>query len=193
MPEVVMESPLASLLRQGPRMLRVDGRECALGEIPLVEMWTLRGNRDDGVFAAAVLQHTGLSLPVVANSAHIEPQRQLLWMGPDEWLLKVGDGQGEAMTSALAGALQGRHSAIIEVGHGNTTLSVQGAGAADLLSRGCPLDLHARVFPGGSLAQTHIAKANATLLCLQAGTSYELTVRRSFANYLFHWLCAAGE
>ncbi|MBC7705349.1 MAG: sarcosine oxidase subunit gamma, partial [Rhodoferax sp.] len=98
-----------------------------------------------------------------------------------------------AIAVALRAALQGRHSALIDVGHGNTTLSVQGPGAADLLSRGCPLDLHLRAFPNGSLAQTHIAKANATILCLQAGTSYELTVRRSFANYLFHWLCAAGE
>ena len=192
MAEVVMESPLASLLRKGPRMLRVDGRECALGEIPLVEMWTLRGNRDDGGFAAAVLQHTGLSLPVAANSASIDPQRQLLWMGPDEWLFKVRDGKGDAIANALRAALQGRHSAVIDVGHGNATFSVQGPGAADLLSRGCPLDLHVRGFPNGSLAQSHIAKANATVLCLQAGTSYELTLRRSFANYLFHWLCAAG-
>ncbi|MBP7574355.1 MAG: sarcosine oxidase subunit gamma, partial [Rhodoferax sp.] len=76
---------------------------------------------------------------------------------------------------------------------GNTTLTVKGAAAADLLSRGCPLDLHPRVFPAGALAQTHIAKAGATVLCLEAATSFELTVRRSFADYLFRWLCEAGQ
>ena len=192
MPEVVQSSPLAGQLQQGPRMLRVDGRDCALAEIPRVEMWNLRGNGADADFTAAVLQHTGLHLPLQANGASIDPQRQLLWMGPDEWLLKVGDGHGDAIATALRAAFQGRHSAVIDVGHGNTPFSVKGPGAADLLSRGCPLDLHERGFPTGSLAQSHVAKANATVLCLQAGTSYELTVRRSFANYLFHWLCAAG-
>jgi sarcosine oxidase subunit gamma len=193
MPEVVKNSPLAGQLSKGPRLLQVDGRECALAEIPFVEMWNLRGNADDASFPAAVLQHTGLHLPLKANGASIDPQRQLLWMGPDEWLLKISGGRGEPVAVALRAAFQGRHSAVIDVGHGNTTLSLQGPGAADLLSRGCPLDLHARAFPTGSLAQSHIAKTNATVLCLQAGTSYEITVRRSFANYLFHWLCAAGE
>ena len=193
MPEAVIESPLAGLMRQAPKLLHADGRECLLAEVPLVDMWTLRGNAGDARFADAVLQATGMHLPLKANSASIDPQRQLLWMGPDEWLLKTGDGQGGAMVSALSAALQGQHSAVVEVGHGNTTLSLKGPGAADLLARGCPLDLHVRAFPTGSLAQSHVAKANVTLLCLQAGTHYELTVRRSFASYLFEWLTAAGS
>ena len=193
MPEAVIESPLAGLMRQAPKLLHADGRECLLAEVPLVDMWTLRGNAGDARFADAVLQATGMHLPLKANSASIDPQRQLLWMGPDEWLLKTGDGQGGAMVSALSAALQGQHSAVVEVGHGNTTLKLQGPGAADLLARGCPLDLHVRAFPTGSLAQSHVAKANVTLLCLQAGTHYELTVRRSFASYLFEWLTAASS
>ncbi len=193
MPEVVQSSPLTGPLNKGPRVLRADGRECALAEMPPVDMWSLRGNARDASFTAAVLQHTGLHLPLKANGASIDPQRQLLWMGPDEWLLKINSGRGAPVAAALRAAFEGRHSAVIDVGHGNTTLSLQGPGAADLLARGCPLDLHVRAFPTGSLAQSHIAKANATILCLQAGTSYELTVRRSFAHYLFHWLSAAGE
>ena len=63
---------------------------------------------------------------------------------------------------------------------------------ADLLSRGCPLDFHASVFAAGQVAQSHISRANATILCKQAGSHYEVTVRRSFADYLFRWLCAAA-
>jgi sarcosine oxidase subunit gamma len=193
MPDVVLSSPLAEVLAQGKRVLQVDGRECALGEIAFVEMFSLRGDAADARFTQAVLQHTGMHLPQRANTASIDPQRQLLWMGPDEWLLKVRDAQGDAIATALGAALQGVHSAVVDVGHGNTTLTLEGPAAADLLARGCPLDLHARVFPAGAMAQTHIAKASATVLCLAAGTHYELTVRRSFADYLFRWLCAAGE
>ena len=192
MPDVVLRSPLAEVLAQGERVLQVDGRSCALGEIAFVEMLNLRGDAADARFTQAVLQYSGMHLPRRANTASIDPQRQLLWLGPDEWLLKLRDGEGDAIASALRAALSGVHSAVVDVGHGNTTLTLEGPAAADLLARGCPLDLHARVFPAGAMAQTHVAKAGATVLCLAPTTHYELTVRRSFADYLFRWLCEAG-
>jgi sarcosine oxidase subunit gamma len=118
--------------------------------------------------------------------------RQLFWLGPDEWLLKTAGGTGETIEASLRDALADKHFSVVQVGSGNTTFSVQGAAAADLLSRGCPLDLHASSFPAGSLAQSHISKANIVIYCLQVQTSYEVTVRRSFAEYLFKWLCEAG-
>ena len=193
MPDVVMESPLAGIVRLGQRVLTVDGQSCTLAEIPFVEMLNVRGNPGDARFTQAVLAATGLALPTQPNTASMGHQRQLLWLGPDEWLLKLRDGQGDPMESALRAALQGQHCSLVQVGSGNTTLTVRGPAAADLLSRGCPLDLHPRVFAAGALAQTHIAKAGATVLCVQAGTSFELTVRRSFADYLFRWLCEAGQ
>lgn len=193
MPDVVMQSPLAGIDRLGQRVLNVNGKSCALSEIPFVQMLNIRGNAADVRFVPAVLDATGLNLPVQANTASLSPTRQLLWLGPDEWLLKLKDGQCDGVESALYSALQGQHGALVRVGDGNTTLTVQGPAAADLLSRGCPLDLHPRVFPACSLAQTHIAKTGATVLCLEATTSFELTVRRSFADYLFRWLCEAGS
>ena len=190
---VVMSSPLAGLAGQPQRGLQGEGRECLLAEIPFDGMLNLRGNSGDARFVSVVLKCSGMHLPTRANSASIDPQRQLLWLGPDEWLLKVRDGQVTAIADALRTALQGVHSAVVDVGHGNTTFALQGPGAADLLARGCPLDLHPRGFPTGALAQSHIAKAGATLLCLQAGSHYEVTLRRSFADYLFHWLSAAGD
>ena len=193
MSEMVLESPLASITRLGQRLLRVDGHSCTLGEIPFVAILNVRGDAADVGFAQAVLAASGLHLPVQANTASLAEQRQLLWMGPDEWLLKLQDGQGAAVEAALRQGLQGRHFSLVQVGDGNTTLTVQGAAAADLLSRGCPLDLHPRAFGTGALAQTHVAKAGAMVLCREAGTHFELTVRRSFADYLYRWLCEAGD
>ncbi len=190
--DAVLNSPLSGLLGRQPRDLQVDGRPCSLVEIPFVDMLNLRGDASDPRFSKALLDTTGMVLPTKANTASIDPQRQLLWLGPDEWLLKLRDRQGEAMAVALESALQGLHSAVVDVGHGNTTLLVQGPASADLLARGCPLDLHPRVFPTGALAQSHVAKAGATVLCIYAGIQYELTVRRSFADYLVRWLCEAG-
>lgn len=193
MTNVVLESPLVGIARLGKRELHVDNRSCLLDEVALLDMLNLRGDASDATFAQAVQQATGLDLPVTANTASVSAERQLLWLGPDEWLLKAPNGQGEAIETALRAALAGKHFSVVQVGSGNTTLTVQGPAAADLLSCGCPLDLHPRAFPDGALAQSHIAKANVVLRCVQAGQSYEVTVRRSFADYLFKWLCEAGS
>lgn len=193
MTEIVLESPLVGVARLGKRELHVDNRSCWLDELPLRDLINLRGNPRDAGFAQAVQQATGLALPVQANSASRSAERQLLWLGPDEWLLKLPLGQGDAVEAALRAALAGSHFSAVQVGSGYTTLSLHGPAAADLLARGCPLDLHARAFPDGALAQSHMAKANIVVLCLQAEQNYELTVRRSFAEYVFLWLCEAGR
>ncbi len=193
MTNVTLETPLVNIARLGKRELSVDGRNCLLDEIALLDMLTLRGDASDPAFAAAVLSVTGLALPVVANTASVGNGRQLFWLGPDEWLLKTAGGSGDALEAALRAELAGKHISVVQVGSGNTTFTVQGAAAADLIARGCPLDLHARSFPDGSLAQSHIAKANVVIYCLQAEASFEITVRRSFAEYLFKWLCEAGS
>ena len=193
MTNVVLESPLVGIARLGKRELHVDNRSCLLDEVALLDMLNLRGDASDAAFVQAVQQATGLDLPVKANTASVTAERQLLWLGPDEWLLKLPSGEGEAIEAALRAALMGKHFSVVQVGSGNTTLTVQGPAAADLLSCGCPLDLHPRAFPDGALAQSHIAKANVVLRCVQAGQSYEVTVRRSFADYLFKWLCEAGS
>lgn len=192
MTEAVLQSPLAGVLDPAGRTLRVDGRSCSLAEIPFDAMLNLRGAAADARFADAVLGCAGLALPLQANTASLAARRQLLWLGPDEWLLKLRDGTGTAVANRLRAALQGLHCAVVEVGDGNTSLRVQGPGAADLLARGCPLDLHPRAFADGALAQTHIARCSTTIVCLQAGVHYEITVRRSFADYLVRWLCEAG-
>jgi sarcosine oxidase subunit gamma len=192
MPEVVMESPLVGIERPSHRVMQVDGRNCSLSEVPFMAMLNLRGNSGDAAFTQAIGAATGLRLPVQANTCAMNGQRQLLWLGPDEWLLKTSHGQGEALMDALRSALRGLHAAVVAVGDGNTTLTVEGEGAAALLARGCPLDLHPRAFGAGAVAQSHLAKTNVTVLCLEAGQRYELTVRRSYADYLFRWLCQAG-
>ena len=155
-------------------------------------MINLRGNSSDTQFVQAVATVTGLELPLKPNTCSMNGQRQLLWLGPDEWLLKASHGQGDDLVAALVAAFAGQHTAVVAVGDGNTTLTVEGEGAAALLSRGCPIDMHPRNFAAGAVAQTHISKCGATVLCLDPGTRYEVTVRRSFADYLFRWLCLAG-
>ena len=192
MPDSTLTSPLSLFLGGQTRTLQVDAGSAVLSEIPFVQMLNLRGDAGDARFVEAARRATGLSLPRTANRSERSDARQLLWLGPDEWLYQARDGEGAAVAAALRAALQGLHHAVVEVGDGHTVLRVEGPGAGELLMRGCPLDLHPLHFTAGCVAQSHVARANMTLHCLQAGTCFELTVRRAFADYLARWLCAAA-
>ncbi len=58
----------------------------------------------------------------------------------------------------------------------------------ELLAKGCPLDLHPRVFDVGQCAQSHLAKAPILIRQLDREPAFEIVVRRSFADYLWVWL-----
>jgi sarcosine oxidase subunit gamma len=193
MSDTVMRGPLAGMAEAGPRVLAVDGSNCELAQMSFAGMLNLRGAAQDTAFATAVRGATGMDLPLRPNSAALNADSQLLWLGPDEWLLKLRATGAAAMEAALRSALPGQHFSVVDVSSGYTTLVLQGPAAADLLARGCPLDLHQRAFAAGALAQTHKAKASVVIFRPLASPCYEITVRRSFAEYLFHWLCKAGQ
>jgi sarcosine oxidase subunit gamma len=69
-------------------------------------------------------------------------------------------------------------------------LELSGEGAADVLARGCALDLHRSIFPPGRCAQTLVARAQVILY--RTEDAFRLLVRPSFADYLRAWLTDAG-
>lgn len=99
-----------------------------------------------------------------------------IWLGPDEWL--VLGGREADFPDAWAA---------VDVSANRVCLELSGSGAADVLARGCALDLHASVFPPGSCAQTLVARAQVILYRTDEYT-FRLLVRPSFASYLRAWL-----
>ena len=56
------------------------------------------------------------------------------------------------------------------------------------MSKGCTVDLHPRVFGPGRCTQTHLGKAVVLIRQLDDSPSFDIIVRRSFADYLGLWL-----
>jgi sarcosine oxidase subunit gamma len=98
-----------------------------------------------------------------------------LWLGPDEWL--VLGGREDDYPDAWAA---------VDVSANRVCLELAGEGAADVLARGCALDLHTSVFPPGRCAQTLLARAQVILYRIDEDT-FRLLVRPSFADYLGAW------
>lgn len=192
MPNSGLRSPLAHVPDLANRTLSVDQKSCAMAENAFQGFINLRGNPSDAAFLSAVESVLGVALPLKANTVAVGANCTLYWLGPDEWLYKGVYSTVPTVVTQLKTALNGQHVAVVDVSSGYTTLSITGAGAAGLIARGCPLDLHPKAFAVGACAQTHIAKSAALIRPLQSD-AFEVVVRRSFARYLVDWLCAASD
>ena len=148
----------------------------------------LRGDAQDPHLVGAISIVLGGELPITANTLNDAQGNIVYWLGPDEWLIVTPGERRELIEGELRTALAGMHVAVTDVSGGQTVVQLHGARVRDLLAKGCPIDLHPRVFAIGQCAQSHLAKAPVLIGQLENQPCYEIIVRRSFADYLWLWL-----
>ena len=186
------QSPLAPVIPT----TRGTGGEAGvvLGERPFTGKINLRGNPEAAEFPAAVKGVLGFELPLEANTVSGKGKVNALWLGPDEWLVTTPPEKDQALLDKLRDGLAGVPSAVTDVGDGRFTITLAGPRARDLLAKGCGLDLHASVFGPDRCAQSLLARVPALIHQTDDAPSYEITVNRNIAVYLWEWLVdAAGE
>lgn len=108
-------------------------------------------------------------------------------VGPGAWLAL---GEGPAALAGLEADLTDL-AVVIDQSGGRGLLRLEGRGAADLLSAGIFLDLHAGAFPPGAAASTRLAHVSVDLW-RTGPDSFEMLVPRSFAPAVAHWLSATA-
>ncbi|RZF26978.1 sarcosine oxidase subunit gamma [Paraburkholderia sp. UYCP14C] len=167
-----------------------------LGERPFLELVNVRGDTRDAAFVRAVEQVLGCKPPEKANTVARGNGYDMVWLGPDEWLVR-SEAAHEATRTAplqakLGAAFAGVFASAVDIGSGFTVLEITGTRTRDVLSRGCPLDLHPKLFGVGQCAQSHYFKASITLLPTGAD-SFDIVVRRSFADYFVKIMLDAAE
>ena len=131
-----------------------------------------------------------LHLPSGSNTVIRDGERAALWLGPDEWLVLGPAGAADAIVAELGSALTGTHGSVVDVSSNRAWLEVRGPDARELLSRGCPLDLHPSRWRPGMCAQTVLARSQVLLESVDE-TSTRIGVRPSFAAYVVDWLLDA--
>jgi sarcosine oxidase, subunit gamma len=131
-----------------------------------------------------------LVLPVTANtwtSLDGSPEREALWLGPDEWLV-VGPPSpslSEPATQGFAGA-----DAVVDVSASRTVVELAGKDRFTLLEQGCSIDLDPRAWHAGMCAQTLLAHVPVILQEREDAT--RIFVRPSFTNWLLDWFVAVA-
>ena len=182
------QSPLSRFFGTVGAGSRADGAAVTISERPFLGHLNLRGDPGDVGFTSAAAAVLGFALPTEPNTVAARGALLALWLGPDEWLVVTPPTTQTRLSDSLEAALHGMHVAVTDVTGGQTVITLSGPRARDVLAKGCPLDLHPAVFKPADCATTLVAKANVTIRCVDDSPSFELIVRRSFAEYTALWL-----
>jgi sarcosine oxidase, subunit gamma len=180
------ESPL---FHAGLDELARKGKSSAgvtLREKKLLGHLILRGDGHDSAFSGAVHKAIGLELPM-ALTLVASGETSLQWLGPDEWLLIVPSGAEFEVEQKLRASLAGQHHQVVNVSGGQTILELSGPKARELLMKSSSYDVHPSNFPVGKAVGTVFAKSQ-LVIRHTAEDTWELLVRRSFADYIWLWL-----
>jgi len=182
------ESPLAARV-EAKMPVRMTAQDVDLQERAFLGHINLRCDPLDLALTTALERVLECSVPRAPNTFHVAPSAlKVLWLGPDEWLVITPEGREGAIAQALRQAAGDRFAAAIELGSGQTVIELRGARAREVIAKGCPLDLHPRAFGPGRCAQSRLARTLVTIAQIDAAPTFELIVRRSFADYLWQWL-----
>ena len=182
-----MSDPVSMLDRataQAGQTIRIADRG-PVGQI------TLRGDLSSPALQAAVTAATGVGVPGPLMAAFDE-DTGAVWMSPDELLLFTEYTQADEVVTALGKALAGEHHMALNVSDARAVITLSGAGVAEVLAKGAPLDLSEAAFPVGTARRTHIGGV-AVGFWRRAGREWEIVCFRSFARHLFDWLAAASK
>lgn len=153
---------------------------------------TMVGLRLDEASAARprVARALGAELPAGCGQVGAGDAAAVLWLSPDEFLVVSETRSAEEIVDAVSAALDGTPGAVLDLSANRTTFRLEGASARAVLQKGCPLDLHPRVFGPGTAVVTTIGRV--PILLWQVGEqSYRILPRASFADFLGRWLIDA--
>ncbi|MEQ3553021.1 sarcosine oxidase subunit gamma family protein [Pseudonocardia nematodicida] len=146
-----------------------------------------------GPAADAVSAVLGAPVPTRANTFTSTDDGEIVWLGPDEWLVTSRHARPHAGEAALTALVAEHGGSAVDVSGQRVALRLRGALVREVLATLCALDLHPSEFPAGRSAQTLLAQVGVVLLALGHGDDYLLHVRPSFAGHLAGRLLDAAQ
>jgi len=173
-----------------PQTIQRQNGGVHLSELAFLGHLVLRGDSENEIFSAAIESVLGVPLPSALQS-QTKDELSISWISPDEWLVILPITEAFKIESRLRIMVEG-HFAVVNVSGGQIVLSLSGENARQVLHKSTPYDVHERNFPVGKVVTTVFAKAQAVIR-RTGSESWELIVRRSFADYVWQWLTDAAK
>ncbi len=145
--------------------------------------------RGDAAAAGRVLAQAKLEAPSKPNTARATGTSSVLWLGPRRWLvLAPREVEGSLATALEAASASEPLALAANVSDMLTGFAVRGAGAADVVAQGTPLDLEA--LPPDAATMTDLFAVPA--LVRPAAGGFDVWIDRSLAGYVEECLAIAN-
>lgn len=146
---------------------------------------------DSAALSRAFEARLGLALPSAPRILR-GPAHDIIWAGPDQWLLRAASREG------FAGLLHelAAHAAVSDQSDARAMLRLTGPRVRDVLAKGVMLDLHPAAFAVGDAALTNAAYVGIHLWRLEdtpEGAAFEITIPRSMAGSFWSWFVASAS
>ena len=170
----------------------VAGTGVALAEATIGAAWNVQGDPASSSFVQEAHRLCGVALPLAANTTARRAGLAALWLGPASWLLVGGAAPSFASYAAARDALTAAGGALVDVSVSRVAWTLSGPRAADVLAKGCPLDLHPRAFAAGACAQSLYLHVNVLIEKRDDAPTFAVLSARSFARDIWRALCEAS-
>ncbi len=147
---------------------------------PLSALFDLKG-------AQKVLEKwTKLTLPDMPNRFAENNGVFLCHIGPDHWLLRAPLNQEAALNAQLKPADAPADISVVRISDTQTFFRITGPDVAEVISIGCPMDVHETAFPlnGVSFSEFFTVKA----LILRNTSGFDVAIEQSYANMIADYL-----
>jgi sarcosine oxidase subunit gamma len=169
--------PLAGLEMTGREMDLLSIRPAADGA-----RFILRISPQDLAVASSVW---GAGLPETIGGLTSSPGRTAVCLGPDEWFLLAPLAEQESIEQAFAGIYATTIHSLVDIGHREVGIEVQGRDAVLALQSVIAFDIGAMQVPGG--CRTVLDKTQVILL-REAADRFRIEVWNSFSDHVWHLL-----
>ena len=132
----------------------------------------------------------GVALPSTIGATATSGNRLALCLGPDEWQLCAPTAESSAIEAAFAALYATCPHSLVDVGHREIGIAVEGAAAVLALRSACAFDLE--TMPPGTGMRTIFDKAQ-IILIRHDENRFRIEVWRSFADHVWGLLQAASR
>jgi len=162
-----------------------------LNDMGLQGMITYRGDLSSKALATALKALTGQAVPA-QGKANVRDGKGAAWMSPDELLILFPYAEAAQAVGQITKALGEAHHLVVNVSDARGYISLSGQGAAEVMAKNAPVDLHPDVFTSGTFRRSRLGQVAAAFWRDEEG-AFHVICFRSVAEYLYQLLEVSAQ
>ena len=132
-----------------------------------------------------------MDVPLAANTVTFGGAKSLLWLGPEEWLLNVPEGEDDPLDGGFSPNECEETAVVVDVSDHYSVIRIHGSETVDVLAQACGIDLVPESFAPGQCARCSFARTTGIVRPLEDRGGYEVIIESSYAQYAEQWLTNA--